>query len=329
MITSRLSSLVVAADEYSFVKKNADEYTELIRSENVRDEKAPFALLKRKCRKSSRKRYEMQVNYSEFYDLCRKREEYKLRNYVKHNKSVVDVNVNFKDANGMTGFSYLCHIGDLTLLRIASNLKEIDVNIEDNEGNTPLILASQAGHSSVVAFLIDHFKNALDIDKRNYFGVTALIKASLLGRVKCVKTLLAAGANPILRDPNKGYTALEWAKYCGRAECAHAINFAMKHCEDPFYRNFKKYAKSIEEAQQWLKEALTRNQTMPTTRSKPPFNTVLSAITSSTALCAAFTVLPAISKNDEKRIKESQNEKCIPQIEVTKLEFTDCEQQSS
>lgn len=50
-----------------------------------------------------------------------------------------------------------------------------------------------SGHSSVVAFLLDKYKDELDINRRNIFGFTAVMKAALTGRVKCLRSLLAAG----------------------------------------------------------------------------------------------------------------------------------------
>ncbi|KAI1306724.1 Ankyrin repeat domain-containing protein 33B [Halotydeus destructor] len=115
--------------------------------------------------------------------------------------------VNYKDANGTTPLSFLCQKGDFVLVRMLCEMKGVDVNVQDNEGNTPLMIASQGGHASIVIFLIDNFKNEIDLNRRNEFGFTACMKAALTGRVKCLNTLLNAGANANLKDPNKGFTA--------------------------------------------------------------------------------------------------------------------------
>lgn len=101
--------------------------------------------------------------------------------------------------------------GDFILVKMLCEIKGIDVNLPDNEGNTPLIIASQGGmhsvlvcfelttssrstgHSSVVAFLLERFKDEIDINRRNIFGFTAVMKAALTGRVKCLRSLLASG----------------------------------------------------------------------------------------------------------------------------------------
>lgn len=77
----------------------------------------------------------------------------------------------------------------------------------------------------------------------NKLGQTALIKAAIQGRANCARILLKAGhpknifnlltpkyfvfpilgADPFRRDNGRQLTALEWAKFVGRAESAQAI----------------------------------------------------------------------------------------------------------
>jgi ankyrin repeat protein len=44
-----------------------------------------------------------------------------------------------------------------------------------------------------VAFLLERFKSEIDINRRNVFGFTAVMKAALQGRIKCLRSLLSAG----------------------------------------------------------------------------------------------------------------------------------------
>lgn len=55
-----------------------------------------------------------------------------------------------------------------------------------------------AGHSNVVAFLLERFKSEIDINRRNIFGFTAVMKAALQGRIKCLRSLLSAGQQTLL-----------------------------------------------------------------------------------------------------------------------------------
>ncbi|XP_076316728.1 uncharacterized protein LOC143229005 [Tachypleus tridentatus] len=58
--------------------------------------------------------------------------------------------------------------------------------------------------------------------------MTALMKAALQGRYRCVKLLLASGANPYLRVPARRLSSYEWAKFCVRQTCPESIKKFMK-----------------------------------------------------------------------------------------------------
>lgn len=71
--------------------------------------------------------------------------------------------------------------------------KGADVNVVDNEQETPLLMASKkSGMTVTLSMLID---SDADIDARNKDGSTALMLASLLGNFKAAKLLVKAGAN--------------------------------------------------------------------------------------------------------------------------------------
>ena len=44
-----------------------------------------------------------------------------------------------------TGMSYACGNGFLPILELLNQLEELDPNLPDKDGNTPLIFAAQAG----------------------------------------------------------------------------------------------------------------------------------------------------------------------------------------
>lgn len=130
--------------------------------------------------------------------------------------------LNASDSSGRTAGSYLCGNGSTDLLELLLNFDDIDLTIPDNEGNTPLHFASQAGQHEAVSLLITKIPG-LEIDGRNILGFTSLMKAAIQGRTKCAKLLLLAGACATLRDHGRGLRAEEWARYCGRHVTADLI----------------------------------------------------------------------------------------------------------
>lgn len=85
---------------------------------------------------------------------------------------------------------------------------DVNVNVLDVHGNTPLIWAAHFGHIDVCNELISHGAN---INAENNYGETALIRASMHGHGDIAKILIIAGANIDIKD-NKGLTALMWGE---------------------------------------------------------------------------------------------------------------------
>ncbi|XP_049545047.1 uncharacterized protein LOC125956854 [Anopheles darlingi] len=131
-------------------------------------------------------------------------------------------NLNSTDRSGRTAISYICSTNLTNFLELFLQLPGIDVNKPDNEGNTPLHFAAQAGLSDVVNMLITKCRS-LVIDPKNNLGFTPLMKAALQGRTRCAKLLLFAGASPVETDAGRGFRAEQWARFCGRHTCAETI----------------------------------------------------------------------------------------------------------
>jgi len=130
--------------------------------------------------------------------------------------------LNCADNSGRTAVSYLCSNGMIEMLEVLEDVSELDYNIPDNEGTTPLHYAAQAGHVEVVSFLLTKVRT-IQVDPINHQGFSPLMKAALQGRIKCSKLLLFSGASPVRRDFGRGFTASQWARYCGRYTCAESI----------------------------------------------------------------------------------------------------------
>lgn len=66
------------------------------------------------------------------------------------------------------------------------------LNEVDETGNTPLIWAADAGHTNVVAFLLEQ---GVDLDTQGYLGATAVCRAARKGQNAVLEQLIEAGAN--------------------------------------------------------------------------------------------------------------------------------------
>ncbi|NXX44434.1 AN33B protein, partial [Tricholaema leucomelas] len=137
------------------------------------------------------------------------------------------------------GLIVACYQGYVDIVIALAQCPHLDVNWQDNEGNTALITAAQAGHITITNYLLNYFPG-LDIEKRNMFGFTALMKSAMQGRTECVKALMLAGANVHATDPSRGLTSWEWACYTGRSESAFIIQKLMdRPCPEQFCEQYK------------------------------------------------------------------------------------------
>lgn len=132
-------------------------------------------------------------------------------------------NVNAKDA--IQDSAFLCAgaegFNDVLRLTLANGA---DVSSTNRYGGTALIPASEHGHVDTVRILI---AAGVPVNHVNNLGWTAMQEAILLNnggprQQEMVRLLLAAGADPVLRDP-QGRTALDNAERLGFAEIARLI----------------------------------------------------------------------------------------------------------
>lgn len=82
------------------------------------------------------------------------------------------------------------------------------VDLRDNGGNTPLMLATQLGFVEGAQLLI---KNRALVDLANDSGETPLIRAVQLRSTAMVQLLMNAGANPAKADTVAGMSARDYA----------------------------------------------------------------------------------------------------------------------
>ena len=106
--------------------------------------------------------------------------------------------------------SHLCANGMIEMLELLEDIPGIDYNVPDNEGNSPLHFAAQAGHVEVVSFLLNKVRT-IQVDPINQQGFTPLMKSALQGRIKCSKLLLFSGGYLLA-----SYQGLSLGKYYSR-----------------------------------------------------------------------------------------------------------------
>jgi ankyrin repeat protein len=130
-----------------------------------------------------------------------------------------------KDSDGNTALLYACGLpissdnptantnvkNEIILLLIA---KGCDVNASNNDGFTPLMVASREGNADIAESLINHNAN---LNAQYHSGGTALFLASYNGNLRIVKSLIKAGADINLIN-NSGVTPLSAAKSKNQSE---------------------------------------------------------------------------------------------------------------
>ncbi len=96
------------------------------------------------------------------------------------------------------------------------------VNVQDNDGDTPLILAAAYECADTVKLLLSHGAN---VNARNSSGWTALLIAAAQGQTETVRLLLNHHADVSIKSEN-GVTALHLAKWERQADIVRMLKQA-------------------------------------------------------------------------------------------------------
>ncbi|KAK2821919.1 hypothetical protein Q5P01_021984 [Channa striata] len=153
-------------------------------------------------------------------------------------QGVSEEEVRETDRNRRSGLIVACYHGYVEVVIALSQCPYLDVNWQDNEGNTALITAAQAGHVIISNYLLNYFPG-LDIERRNCHGFTALMKAAMQGRAECVRALMLAGGDIQARDNGRRMTPREWALFTGRYETANLMyQLMLKPCAEQLCDSF-------------------------------------------------------------------------------------------
>ncbi|KAL0966111.1 hypothetical protein UPYG_G00291060 [Umbra pygmaea] len=154
-------------------------------------------------------------------------------------QGVTEEEVRETDKNNRNGLIVACYMGWVDVVIALSQCPHIDINWQDNEGNTALITAAQAGHIMISSYLVNYFSN-LDLERRNCHGFTALMKAAMQGRAEVVRMLMLTGADVEARDYGRQMTSREWALYTSRYETAYLMMRLMSQpCAEQFCHSYR------------------------------------------------------------------------------------------
>lgn len=125
--------------------------------------------------------------------------------------------VNLTDDFGRTVLSYVCEKRCNDILRILVKHHNIDPDISDHSGNSPLIYSAMVGNDIACDILIRHFRRlGLNVDSVNNEGYTALLCAAKHGNVTCAQILIGHGKASIhCRDKRHGLSVEEWLQKKG------------------------------------------------------------------------------------------------------------------
>ncbi|KAM6106325.1 photoreceptor ankyrin repeat protein [Pterocles gutturalis] len=159
------------------------------------------------------------------YQCCSRNDAKLVRERLEH--GVTRSEATETDVNGRNALMVACCKGFVDIVPLLQKCPYINVNQQDKDGNTALMMAAQAGHITILNYLLNYFP-ALEVDQRDPRGLTALMKAAVQGRQDCVAALLLAGADLQAVDPIKGKTAREWAAFTGRFETTVRIRSLLR-----------------------------------------------------------------------------------------------------
>ena len=111
------------------------------------------------------------------------------------------------DFEGLNGIAIAARAADFTMLEFLVQ-QQVNVNMPDKIGNTPLLWVSDSGDYDVAEFLV---QNGADPNIRNKRGLTPIMVAARGGYADIVELLVDNGADLAQRDYT-GRSALDWAR---------------------------------------------------------------------------------------------------------------------
>ncbi|KAK0616712.1 hypothetical protein B0T14DRAFT_604938 [Immersiella caudata] len=133
-------------------------------------------------------------------------------------KHKADVNAELPN-NSMRPLHLAARRGDVELLDILVKSEIVEIDDEDEHGNTALQIAAMGAHRHCIWVLRE---KGADVGHQNKEGMTALHQAALFGEPDCVEALYLGGADPLKTDL-RNRTALWYACMSGRQDAGEQL----------------------------------------------------------------------------------------------------------
>ena len=128
--------------------------------------------------------------------------------------------VNQANNNGATPLYIASQDGRAEVVSLLLSKEGVDVNAALSDGATPLYIASQKGHTDIVNLLLN--ATGIEVNQAEESGGTPLYIASQNGHAEVVKLLLANGAD-VNKADSEGDTPLFIASHNGHAEVVSSL----------------------------------------------------------------------------------------------------------
>uniref|UniRef100_A0A3Q0SSM2 Ankyrin repeat domain 33 n=1 Tax=Amphilophus citrinellus TaxID=61819 RepID=A0A3Q0SSM2_AMPCI len=154
------------------------------------------------------------------YEACAKNDAASLRSIME--RGVTQDEAMELDINGRNGLMLAVSKGFVDIVTLLHTCPLIDINHQDNDGNTALMIAAQAGFITILNYILNYY-SCVDTEIRDPRGFTALIKAGLQGREECVSALLMHGADVNAIDLVHGKGLKDWTLRTGRFETLNRL----------------------------------------------------------------------------------------------------------
>ena len=118
-----------------------------------------------------------------------------------------------QDADGQTPLVHAAFEGHEAVVRLLVERGEVDADSKDNDGRTPLSRAASAGHEAVVRLLVE--REDVDAESRDNHGWTPLAHAASAGHGAVVRLLVERGDVDADSKDNSSWTPLSRAASAG------------------------------------------------------------------------------------------------------------------